>query len=451
MHLSALRIRGFKSFPEQVELRFFPGVAVIVGPNGSGKSNISDSLQWAMAASAAERDPRARPAPTCCSRARTARPAAGVCEVELVLDNSDGRIDLPQAEVSVMRRLHRDGTSEYLLGRRAVRRLEVQEALADAGIGRDLHCVISQGSVDEVLLARPEERRALIEEAAGLGKYQRRRRRARAAARPRARRPRARERHRARDPAAPAPAALQATAAERAEVIGREVAECCACGCSPPSRPGARRRRATLAGEREQARRRAHALSEAAAATRARREQAEGELAGLAAEQERASARAWGLASSLERLSDRRAALAERLAEAGREAEREASCRVRARAGVGCGPRRRDARGRRGGRGLVAEAEHADPRDDAALAAAATTRAEDALESALAARRAAGDAEAAAQRARAEIGRTQARVETLAAELAALATRDAEAQAALGPLAAAVAEAAPRAGRPATP
>ena len=132
---------------------------MIVGPNGSGKSNISDALQWAMAA-AAPSTLRASAGTDVLFAGTDARAAAGVCEVELVLDNSDGAIELPHGEISVMRRLHRDGASEYLLGRRAVRRLEVQEALADAGLGRDLHCVISQGSVDEVLLARPEERRA---------------------------------------------------------------------------------------------------------------------------------------------------------------------------------------------------------------------------------------------------------------------------------------------------
>jgi chromosome segregation protein len=440
MHLSALRLRGFKSFPEQVELRFFPGVAVIIGPNGSGKSNLSDSLQWAMAATAPS-SIRATAGTDVLFAGTDARPAAGVCEVELVLDNSDGRMNLPHGEVSVMRRLHRDGTSEYLLGRRAVRRLEVQEALADAGIGRDLHCVISQGSVDEVLLARPEERRALIEEAAGLGKYQRRRRRARARlGRVRVDLERASDiereiQRRLR------PLQLQATAAERAEIIGREAPEA-RLRLLASEAAGSRRRRATLAAEREQGRAARAALSEAAAATRTRRERAEGELTGLAAEQERASARAWGLASSLERLSDRRTALAERLGEAGRDAEREA--RSAATLESEAATAKDDAtRAAADATRLVAEAEHVDPGDDAALAAA-TTQAEDALETALAARRAAGDSEAAAQRARTEVGRMLARVEALTAELAALASHDTEAQSALAPLAAAVAEAAPR-------
>jgi chromosome segregation protein len=441
MHLSALRLRGFKSFPEQIELRFFPGVAVIVGPNGSGKSNISDSLQWAMGA-AAPSTMRASAGTDVLFAGTDARPPAGVCEVELVLDNSDGAFELPHGEISVMRRLHRDGASEYLLGRRSVRRLEVQEALADAGLGRDLHCVISQGSVDEVLLARPEERRALIEEAAGLGKYQRRRRRARARlGRVRVDLERASDiereiQRRLR------PLQLQATAAERAEAIARQAAEA-RLKLLASEAAATRRRRATLAAEREQARATRDALSQAAAATRARRERAEGELAGLAAEQERASARAWGLASSLERLSDRRTALSERLAEAGRDAEREARTAVALE--LEASTARTDAkRAADDAARLVAEAEHADPRDDAALAAA-TKLAEDALETALAARRAAGDAEAAAQRARAELDRMQARSETLAAELAALARHEAEARATLAPLAAAVAEVAPRA------
>ena len=346
MHLSALRLRGFKSFPEQIELRFFPGVAVIVGPNGSGKSNISDSLQWAMAA-AAPSTLRASAGTDVLFAGTDARPAAGVCEVELVLDNSDGAFELPHGEISVMRRLHRDGASEYLLGRRAVRRLEVQEALADAGLGRDLHCVISQGSVDEVLLARPEERRALIEEAAGLGKYQRRRRRARARlGRVRVDLERAGDiereiQRRLR------PLQLQATAAERAEVIGQQAAEA-RLKLLASEAAATRRRRATLAAEREQARAARDSLSEAAAATRSRRERAETELAGLAAEQERASARAWGLASSLERLSDRRTALSERLAEAGRDADREARTAVALRARGEHRARRCDARCGRG-------------------------------------------------------------------------------------------------------
>ena len=106
------------------------------------------------------------------------RQASAVCEVELILDNADGTFGTGRPEVSIMRRLGREGTSAYLLNRVPVRRLDVQEALADAGLGRELHAVIGQGKVEEILLSRPVDRRGLIEEAAGLGKYKRRRHRA---------------------------------------------------------------------------------------------------------------------------------------------------------------------------------------------------------------------------------------------------------------------------------
>src|SRR5690348_12184611 len=177
MHLTSLRIRGFKSFAEPVELRFFPGVAVVVGPNGSGKSNVADAIQWAMA-SQPPSQLRAETGLDVLFAGSERRAASGMCEVELVLSNEDGRLPLPHAEVSVMRRLRRDGDSDYLLARQVVRRLDVQEALAEAGLGRELHCIVSQGNVDEILLSRPSERRGLIEEAAGLGSFKRRRHRA---------------------------------------------------------------------------------------------------------------------------------------------------------------------------------------------------------------------------------------------------------------------------------
>ena len=106
------------------------------------------------------------------------RPPAGVCEVELVLDNECGTLPLEFSEVSVMRRLDRGGESEYLVNRARVRRLDVLELLSDTGLGREMHSVIGQGKVEEILLSKPHERRRFVEEAAGLGKYQRRRIRA---------------------------------------------------------------------------------------------------------------------------------------------------------------------------------------------------------------------------------------------------------------------------------
>ena len=151
MYLKALRMRGFKSFPGSVELRFDHGIAVVVGPNGSGKSNIADALQWAMAVSS----PVQLRAPTgqdVLFAGSDGRPPAGVCEVELVLDNECGTLPLEFSEVSVMRRLDRGGESEYLVNRARVRRLDVLELLSDTGLGREMHSVIGQGRVEEILL-----------------------------------------------------------------------------------------------------------------------------------------------------------------------------------------------------------------------------------------------------------------------------------------------------------
>ena len=128
MYLKALRMRGFKSFAQSVELRFDEGIAVVVGPNGSGKSNIADALQWAMAV----QSPAQLRAPTgqdVLFGGSDSRPPAGVCEVELVLDNECGTLPIEFNEVSVMRRLYRDGESEYFLNRAKVRRLDVLELL----------------------------------------------------------------------------------------------------------------------------------------------------------------------------------------------------------------------------------------------------------------------------------------------------------------------------------
>ena len=174
MHLSEITIRGFKSFPERTRLVFSPGVSVIVGPNGSGKSNITDAVLWALG----EQSPL-------CVRGQSMRDmifagAAGrgpsrYAEVEVVLDNAGGE---GFAELSIRRRLDRDGEGGYWLNGARCRLVDVIEALADANLGREMHSVISQGRVEEIVHSRPRERRLLVEEAAGLGKHRKRRRRA---------------------------------------------------------------------------------------------------------------------------------------------------------------------------------------------------------------------------------------------------------------------------------
>src|SRR5690242_16348224 len=135
MHLRAIKLRGFKSFPDPVEVRLEPGVAVVVGPNGSGKSNIADALVWA-AGSLAPSELRAERPDDVLFGGSGARAEAPFCEVELVFDNADGALaGVDFTEVAIARRLHRGGDGQYLVNGAHVRRLDVVELLADVGLG----------------------------------------------------------------------------------------------------------------------------------------------------------------------------------------------------------------------------------------------------------------------------------------------------------------------------
>jgi len=224
LHLSAIKLRGFKSFPDPVEVRLERGVAVVVGPNGSGKSNVSDALLWASG-SLSPSELRAEKPDDVLFAGSAGRPAADWCEVELLFDNADGRFpELEFSEISITRRLHRGGEGQYLVNRAAVRRTDLVELLADVGLGGGHSSVIGQGRVEEILSSKPGHRRALLEEAAGLGKFKARRHRAELKlARVQVQAERARDleaevRKRLR------PLALQATAAERAEKLKDEIA-----------------------------------------------------------------------------------------------------------------------------------------------------------------------------------------------------------------------------------
>ena len=184
MHLKAVKLRGFKSFVDPVEVRLEPGVAVVIGPNGSGKSNVSDAILWATG-SLSPHELRAEKPDDVLFNGSSQRKSVDFCEVELVFDNEDGAWpELPFSEVSIARRLHRGGEGQYLVNRTAVRRLDLVELISDVGLGGGLRSVISQGSVESVLGAKPSERRELVEAAAGLGRFKLRRHRGRAEARP---------------------------------------------------------------------------------------------------------------------------------------------------------------------------------------------------------------------------------------------------------------------------
>lgn len=177
MFLRSLQIRGFKSFADKTVLDFAPGISVIVGPNGSGKSNLVDAISWVLG----EQGPRALRGGQMSDvifAGSPQRPALGMSEVKLVIDNTAGLIPVPMSEIEISRSIFRSGESEYRIGGQIVRLLDVQELLSESGIGRALHTVVGQGQLEDVLSSRPEERRTYIEEAAGIAKHRRRKERA---------------------------------------------------------------------------------------------------------------------------------------------------------------------------------------------------------------------------------------------------------------------------------
>jgi chromosome segregation protein len=177
MFLRSLSLRGFKSFAEKTTLEFAPGISVIVGPNGSGKSNLVDGISWVLG----EQGPRALRGGAMADvifAGSPARPGLGLAEVHLVIDNTAGIIPVELTEIEISRTIYRSGESEYRIGGEVCRLLDIQELLAETGIGRALHTVVGQGNLEDVLTARPEERRQYIEEAAGISKHLRRKQRA---------------------------------------------------------------------------------------------------------------------------------------------------------------------------------------------------------------------------------------------------------------------------------
>ena len=177
MFLKSLTLRGFKSFADSTTLTLEPGVTVVVGPNGSGKSNVVDAIAWVLGAQA-PKSVRSQKMDDVIFAGTEKRPALGRAEVSLMLDNSSGLLPVEFNEVTLTRILFRSGESEYAINGAPCRLLDLQELLSDAGVGRQQHVIVSQGQIDAVLNARPEDRRAIIEEAAGVLKYRRRKEKA---------------------------------------------------------------------------------------------------------------------------------------------------------------------------------------------------------------------------------------------------------------------------------
>ncbi|MBQ3301203.1 MAG: AAA family ATPase, partial [Eggerthellaceae bacterium] len=173
MYLKSLVLKGFKSFADRSVLNLQPGITAVVGPNGSGKSNISDAVLWVLGERNA-RNLRGQAMEDVIFAGSAARKPVSVAEVELVLDNSDGTLPVEYDEVSIARRMYRSGESEYLINGVVSRRLDVLDILHDSGLGTGTHSIISQGSLDSILQSKPEDRRALIEEAAGVLKHKQR-------------------------------------------------------------------------------------------------------------------------------------------------------------------------------------------------------------------------------------------------------------------------------------
>ena len=177
MFLKTLTIKGFKSFAEATSLEMEPGVTVVVGPNGSGKSNVVDAIGWVLGAQAPSAV-RSQKMDDVIFAGTAKRPALGRAEVGLTIDNCAGLLDIESAELTITRTLFRDGDSEYALNGVPCRLLDIQDLLSDSGVGRQQHVIISQGQIDSVLNARPEDRRLIIEEAAGVLKFRRRKEKA---------------------------------------------------------------------------------------------------------------------------------------------------------------------------------------------------------------------------------------------------------------------------------
>ena len=177
MHLKSLTVKGFKSFAAATTLKLEPGITCVVGPNGSGKSNVVDAIAWVLGEQGAKAL-RGGKMEDVIFAGTSGRAPLGRAEVTLTIDNGDGALPIDYTEVSITRRMYRSGESEYEINGNHCRLLDIQELLSDSGIGREMHVIVGQGQLDAVLHAKPEDRRAFIEEAAGVLKHRKRKEKA---------------------------------------------------------------------------------------------------------------------------------------------------------------------------------------------------------------------------------------------------------------------------------
>ena len=173
MYLKSIEIHGFKSFANKIVLQFHNGITGIVGPNGSGKSNVADAVRWVLGEQRIKQLRGASMQDVIFSGTELRKPL-GYAYVAITLDNSDHQLAIDYDEVTVARRIYRSGESEYLLNGTLCRLKDVNELFYDTGIGKEGYSIIGQGQIDKILSGKPEERRELFDEAAGIVKFKRR-------------------------------------------------------------------------------------------------------------------------------------------------------------------------------------------------------------------------------------------------------------------------------------
>ena len=334
--LRELRMVGFKSFAERTVVEFGPGISAIVGPNGSGKSNLADALRWTLGEQG--RALRSRRAEDLIFAGSANRRAVGMADVSLVIDNEDRMLPVDFGQVELSRRLFRSGENEYLLNRQRIRLRDLVELLDDANLADNAFLFIGQGMVDQALALRPEERRPLFEEAAGIRKHQRRRKKAEnelseaesnlervrdvlAELRPQARRLAAQAEQQEARMVAGAELAAALVAGARARLSGAEIESQRHADALATSRREADAALGSLRDAEEQAAALTRALSDRADAEqrlRERLDQARGAVQRIELAQTRSASEASALIRDRERIAEERAAATSRAEEARR-------------------------------------------------------------------------------------------------------------------------------------